>query len=48
MKMEDVVFLIDEREGPPKLRGPYKKTRSNFKLRHHRISSPLAVDRAFQ
>jgi hypothetical protein len=26
MKMEDVVFLIDEREGPPKLRGPYKKT----------------------
>ena len=26
LKMEDVVFLIDQREGPPKLRGPYKKT----------------------
>lgn len=25
LKMEDVVFLIDQREGPPKLRGPYKK-----------------------
>ncbi len=25
LKMEDVVFLIDQREGPPKLRGEYKK-----------------------
>ena len=25
MKMADIVHMIDERAGPPKLRGPYKK-----------------------
>jgi len=25
LKMEDIVFLINQREGPPKLRGEYKK-----------------------
>lgn len=25
MNMSDIVFMIDEREGPPKQRGPYKK-----------------------